>query len=140
MRIHEQIRRNSVALISLAVALSSLAYNTWRNEQTEANRNVRNAGVEVLLQLGRLDQIVFFSHYEMDEQRGSPREGWAVVLVIRDLGTLLPDPALASSQALYATWDENWSGLGHSDGDASRISDAIDAARVDVRTVLAALD
>ena len=36
-RITEQIRRNTVAIISLIVALSSLGYNTYRNELTEAN-------------------------------------------------------------------------------------------------------
>jgi hypothetical protein len=50
-----QLRRHSVALVSLFVAFSSLAYNTWRNEKTEMNRNVRTAGVEMLLQLGELD-------------------------------------------------------------------------------------
>ena len=58
------MRQHSVALISLAIALSSLAYNTWRNEQTEANRNVRTAGIELLLKLGELDRVVFFSHYD----------------------------------------------------------------------------
>ena len=47
--VFEQLRRNAVALISLVVALSSLGYNTWRNEQTEANRNERQAAFEVLL-------------------------------------------------------------------------------------------
>jgi len=34
-----QLRRNIVALISLTIAISSLGYNTWRNEHTEDNRN-----------------------------------------------------------------------------------------------------
>ncbi len=66
-----QMRQHSVALISLVIALSSLAYNTWRNEQTEANRNVRAAGIELLLKLGELDRVVFFSHYDKDEVRGN---------------------------------------------------------------------
>jgi len=37
-RFLEQVRRNSVALISLVVAVTSLSYNTWRNEATEHNR------------------------------------------------------------------------------------------------------
>ncbi len=61
-----QMRQHSVALISLAIALSSLAYNTWRNEQTEANRNVRAAGIELLLKLGELDRVVFLIHYDRD--------------------------------------------------------------------------
>jgi len=33
----EQIQRNLLAIISLAVAISALGYNTWRNETTEEN-------------------------------------------------------------------------------------------------------
>ncbi len=138
--IREQLRRHSVALISLAVALSSLGYNTWRNEQTEANRNVRAAGIELLLKLGSLDQVVFFSHYERDQLRGNPRSGWAFVLTVRDLGQLTTEPARNSASALVATWQSNWEGLGNDDEAAQAISDAIDRTRNDVLFVLAALD
>jgi len=83
-----QIRQHSVALISLAIALGSLGYNTWRNEKTEANRNIRTAGIELLMKLGELDRVVFFSHYDKDTVRGNPRSGWAYVLTIRDLAAL----------------------------------------------------
>jgi hypothetical protein len=136
----DQLRRHSVALISLAVALSSLAYSTWRNEQTEANRNVRASGFEMLVKLGELDRVVFFGHYDRDPQMGNPRSGWAYVLTIRDLGKLTPDPAKARSSELVDMWQKNWSGLGTSDASANAISDAIDACREDVLEVLAALD
>jgi len=135
-----QLKRYSVALISLAVALTSLGYNTWRNERTEANRNIRNAGFEILLKLGELDRIVFFSHYDRDTERGSPRTGWAYVLTVRDLGELTRDPAATSSRQLVSTWQANWSGLGTDDTSAQAISDAIDRTRRDMLTVLAALD
>lgn len=136
----DQLRRHSVALISLLVALTSLAYNTWRNEETEANRNVRTAGVQMLLALGELDRTVFFSHYEMDATRGSPRSGWAYVLTIRDLGRLTRPPATESSAALLDVWQANWAGLGNDDAAAKAISDAIDRAREDMLSVLSALD
>lgn len=41
LTIREQFRRNAVALISLAIAVTSLGYNTWRNEASEHNRNQR---------------------------------------------------------------------------------------------------
>ena len=44
----EQVRRNLGALISVFIAVSSLSYNTWRNEETEHNRNQRMASFEVL--------------------------------------------------------------------------------------------
>ena len=135
-----QMRQHSVALISLAIALSSLAYNTWRNEQTEANRNVRTAGIELLLKLGELDRVVFFSHYDKDEIRGNPRLGWAYVLTIRDLVALTSEPAVSSSADFLRVWDENWSGLGKNDASADLISAGIDQLRNDVLSVLAALD
>ena len=138
--IREQMRRHSVALISLVVALTSLGYNTWRNEQTEANRNVRTAGIEFLLKLGELEQVVFFSHYDRDAERGNPRAGWAFVLTARDLAELTGKPATASAERLFDVWQASWSGLGNDDAAAERISDAIDRARNDMLTVLAALD
>ena len=50
--LREQIRSNSVALISLSVALIALSYNTWRNETTESQRNIRQASFRVLVSLG----------------------------------------------------------------------------------------
>ena len=135
-----QFQQHSVALISLAIALSSLAYNTWRNEQTEANRNVRTAGIELLLKLGELDRVVFFSHYDKDEIRGNPHLGWAYVLTIRDLVALTSEPAVSSSADLLRAWDENWSGLGKNDASADLISAGIDRLRNDMLSVLAALD
>ena len=136
----DQVRRNSVALISLFVALSSLAYNTWRNEQTEYNRNIRVAGIELLLKLGELEKVVFFAHYDKDDELGNPRSGWAHALTARDLGALTPEPARSSSENLVDTWQRNWSGLGESDDAASRISESIDKTRGDVLRVLADLD
>ena len=136
----KQIRDHSVALISLAIALSSLAYNTWRNERTEANRNIRTAGIELLLKLGELDKVVFFSHYDKDNDRGNPRSGWAYVLTIRDLAALTSEPAISSSVELFATWNERWPNLGTDDESANLISARIDQLRDDVREVIAELD
>ncbi|PLX57670.1 MAG: hypothetical protein C0629_01200 [Chromatiales bacterium] len=44
----DQIRGNSVALMSRVVAVGSLGYNTWRNERTEQNRNIRSAGFRAI--------------------------------------------------------------------------------------------
>ena len=135
-----QVGRHSGTLISLIVALSSLAYNTWRNEQTEENRNIRTAGIELLLKLGELDRVVFYSHYDQDQERGSPRSGWAYALTIRDLGSIMHEPASGSPTKLIEIWQQYWSGLGSDDLAASSISDSIDQARSDVLLVLAELD
>lgn len=139
-KLREQFRRHSVALISLLVALTALTYNTWRNEETEDNRNIRTAGIEILLKLGELEQVVFLSHYDADPVRGSPRIGWAYVLTVRDLGRLVPEPAKTSSEELLTAWQVNWPGLGKEDAAVERLSEAIDRARSDMLRVLASLE
>jgi hypothetical protein len=124
----QQLRDNAVALISLLVALGSLAYNTWRNERTEHNRNVRTAAFELLTKLAELERVVFLAQYDRDVAGGNPRTGWTYVLVIRDLSGLVPVPVQA--QDLQRVWSGNWEGLGKDDETAV---DHIDAAIVKLR-------
>ncbi len=136
----DQLRQHSVALISLLIALSGLGYNTWRNEQTEANRNVRTAGIELLLKLGELDQVVFFNHYEQDMERGNLRLGWSYVLTIKDLGALMNEPAVSSSIDMFDAWSARSAELS-SDGPSEEIiSASIEQLRADTHTVLTELE
>ncbi|HEU0225628.1 MAG TPA: hypothetical protein VFR29_09345 [Steroidobacteraceae bacterium] len=66
----EQVRSNAVARISLVVALTALGYSTWRNELTERNRNLRTAGFELLAEIGSLQQVVFYAHFNAGDARG----------------------------------------------------------------------
>ena len=122
----QQLRSNAVALISLVVALSSLSYNTWRNEGTEHNRNVRTATFELLSKLAELERVVFLAQYDHDASGGNPRSGWTYVLVIRDLAALVPGPVPARAAELQKVWAEDWQDLGREDeGSVNRIDDAI---------------
>lgn len=139
--IAQQLHRNAVALISLVVAVTSLSYNTWRNEKTEYNRNQRNASFEVLLKLGELQELVFYSHYERDmEGRGNPRSGWAIVLTTRDLAQVLAEPVPAAAQKLVAAWEGNWNQLGERQASADAILAQIEDVREKTLAVLASLD
>jgi hypothetical protein len=136
----EQIRNNAVALISLVVALAALGYNTWRNERTEANRNQRAAGFAMLTQIGSLQQVVFYAHYNPGDARGDARMGWAEVLTIQDLAALLPADVGRDAAGLRDTWQSGWSGLGGNDADHERIDLAIDRLRQTTLTALRRLD
>jgi len=128
--LRQQLRTNAVALISLAVALSSLGYNTWRNERTERNRNVRTATFELLTRLADLERVVYLAQYDRDASGGNPRTGWTYVLVIRDLAMLAPPPVPARATQLQKAWSDNWEGLGRDDETSvTRIDDAIGALR-----------
>jgi len=128
--LRQQLRDNAVALISLVVALGSLAYNTWRNERTEHNRNVRTASFELLTKLAELERVVFLARYDRDVAGGSPRTGWTYVLVIRDLSAVVPAPVPVQAAELQRVWSGNWEGLGKDDETAvNRIDDAIGKLR-----------
>jgi hypothetical protein len=136
----EQLRRNTVALISLVVAISSLSYNTWRNEATEENRNLRVAAFEILLKLGELQQVVFHSHYDKDLEKGNPRTGWAYALTIRDLARVLPAPMPGEAEALLEVWGDNWVGLGDEQQQADAIMSALEHTRNETLSLLQSLD
>ena len=136
----EQLRRNSVALISLVVAVSSLSYNTWRNEATEHNRNLRFASFEILLKLGELQQVVFHVHYDKDFDKGNPRIGWAHALTINDLAQVLPDAVQDSAGELLQVWSENWEDLPASKDSLDPIIRALDVARDQTLVLLHSLE
>jgi hypothetical protein len=124
-----QLRDNAVALISLAVALSALGYNTWRNELTERNRNIRVAGIELLGELGSLQQIIFYARYLPEDSRGELRMGWADVLTIHDLAALMPAEVGREAGLLRAAWEADADELIENDAAFRRIDAAIDALR-----------
>jgi hypothetical protein len=138
--IRQQLHQNMVALISLAVAHTGLTYNTWRNEKTEENRNLRASGFEIVLTLGELQQIVFFSHYDRDAERGSPRAGWTRVILLDDLSELIPAEVKIEIDELRATWAKYWDGLGSESDAEDQISSAIESVRRETLQALAALE
>ena len=137
----DQLKRNTVALVSIIIAVSSLSYNTWRNEKTEENRNQRFASFEVLLKLNELQQVIFHSHYDKDSlDKGNPRTGWAHVLTVRDLSRVLHPPLPAAADELLAVWNDNWSGLGKKQSNLDLIMSEIDNIRSETLLLLDSLE
>lgn len=137
----DQLKRNTVALVSIVIAVSSLSYNTWRNEKTEENRNQRLASFEVLLKLNELQQVIFHSHYDKDSSdKGNPRTGWAHVLTVRDLSRVLHPPLPAAADELLVVWSENWAGLGEKQANVDLIMSEIDNVRSETLLLLDSLE
>ena len=111
--IRAQIHRNAVALISLVIAVSSLGYNTWRNETTEAQRNVRHAAFRVLESLGELQEVADYRYYYLPYEKARENEGqlrvrgFGSVAMIRDLMNLMPGPAPRAGQELHEKWSSS---------------------------------
>jgi hypothetical protein len=112
--IRKQLRNNAVALASIVIAIGSLGYNTWRNETTEEQRNVRHAAFRVLESLGELQEIVDTRHYYLpfDSSHTSEGEtrirGFGTVAMIRDLTGLMPEHANEQGARLHSLWLEQF--------------------------------
>jgi hypothetical protein len=124
-----QIRDNLLAIVSLVVALSALGYNTWRNERTERNRNVREAGIELLSELGSLQQVIFYARFVEGDARGELRMGWADVQTINDLAVLMPADVVREAANLRDVWEANTEGLADDDAAFRHVDGAIESLR-----------
>jgi hypothetical protein len=136
----EQLRRNAVALISLFVAVSSLSYNTWRNEESEHNRNQRLGAFEILDKVGEFEQVVWNIHYDMSDFGGTPRTGWALVRTINDIAIIMDAPIPEKAESLKAVWALHEAGLGEQDASVEAIKAAAEELRYAARMQLQALD
>jgi hypothetical protein len=93
------VKRNIVAIISLVVALAGLGYNTWRNESTEAHRNVRQGAFAMLEQLGQLQQLVDQRFYADKKDDVNRITCWGKVALMRDTAPLVSDAAQLQASA-----------------------------------------
>ena len=132
-----QIKLNSVALISLATALFGVSYNTWLDRHNEINHNMRLASFELLKDLSELQTVVDYAHYARDKSRGNPIDGWKNVVLVRDLSRLLTPAAAKAGQHLYTTWEQDWEALDNDAKSEERISIKITEMR---QTVLSTID
>jgi hypothetical protein len=154
--IRAQLRANAVALASIAIAVVALGYNTWRNETTEQQRNVRHAAFRVLESLGELQEIVDARYYYLpfaDDQvpEGQSRiRGFGSVAMVRDLTGLMPDPAGGAGAELHELWLQHFLDLHrvtedgqHTRGATAaeqRLTEAINQTRAGVLEVLSDLE
>jgi hypothetical protein len=141
MNFSEQIKHNSLAIISLFLAFSALGYNTWRNELTEENRNIRMSGFEMIMHIGELQKISYLAHFDGDRHNGNPRIGWTEVLLIRDLSGLMPREIQNKADDLVKAWENNWMELGKkNEFSIAKIDTALHDLRVAVLHSMKKLD
>ena len=128
-----QLRNNAVAIISLVVALSGLGYNTWRNESTEANKNVRDAGLFMMQELTKLQEVVFYARYDIDDDRGDIKTGWVHVLAIKDISYAMPESVQKSAINLSQVWSKHSNGLNAEQAASYKaVDESIEAIKVQI--------
>ena len=137
----EQLRRNAVALTSLAIAVTSLGYNTWRNEASEHNRNQRLISIEMLLLLGDLQQLTLDRHYGKNvDGEALSRMGWGKVLTLKDLSRIAEGEVPGETTQLFDTWSSDFDELGTDVAAKDRVIAAIEDLRIATHGLLKSLD
>ncbi len=107
----QTIRKNWLSLLSLMVALTALFYNTWRNEQTELNRNFRASGFEIIHQVASLQLLVDQALYSNKEVAEAPITGWTKVNFIMSLSRIMPPSVTEKANHLKSVWQQNWEAI-----------------------------
>ena len=134
------VKRNLVAIISLVVALSGLGYNTWRNEATEAHRNVRQGAFAMLEQVGQLQQLVDQRFYAGKKDDVNRITCWGKVALLRDTAPLVSGATQQQAERLFQVWSEQLEAMDEGDAAAEKqISDQIAALRNQLVAELKAL-
>lgn len=139
------LRRNSVALMSLCIAIVALTQNTIRAERTEDNRNTRYAAFEILREATKLQLLIDHAHYDVGSREGNPIVGWGHVQYMQDLSLLLPTDIGEQTGRLKGVWHDRFSDLGSGDRDSSlsaneALTAEINALRQDLKQTLLALE
>jgi len=135
----QQFNRNILAIISLIIAISALGYNSWRNEQSEENRNYRAAGFEIMRESAHLQRLVDVATYTNLGNSSDFIEGWVHVNLILSLSELMPEEVRAAAVNLKQVWKDNWSSLENDEQANETISDANKKLMVKVRLLLVSL-
>ena len=125
----DEIKNSRIAIISLIIAIFAVTYSTWRDEETEKNRNIRMASFEALKNLGELQIVINYAHYQPDYPMGNPFFGWGHMMLINDMGELLPEPIPEAFKKLAGVWGEDWSKLKTDSTAVERITTEVDNSR-----------
>ncbi len=135
----QTVRKNWLSLLSLIVALTALFYNTWRNEQTELNRNFRASGFEIIHQVASLQLLVDQAFYSDNSLKEAPITGWTKVNFIISLSRIMPPNVAEKADELKSVWQQNWQAIDKAESANQAITKAnrnLEDAVLDVLTQL----
>lgn len=138
MKLSDQFRFHSVAIISLFTAIIGVSFNVLQTSHIEENATRRDATFESLLALGELQEIVHFAHFRLDGEAGDPIVGWSKVLLVNDLAMLLQPENSEHCRQLKVIWQAHFDSLDEVESELA-VSEGIRLAREEVLTVLQTL-
>jgi hypothetical protein len=137
--IKQQLQKNLIALISVIIAITALSYNSWRNELSEDNRNVRAAGFEIMREAAQLQYFIDVTTYSDSAMDEEVIQGWVSVNLMVSLAELMSPEVLAKAQGLRKTWASNWSQLANDKAANVTVTEAVNQLVDEVRQHLRSL-
>jgi len=119
-----QLQQNLLALISLIIAIVALSYNSWRNEQSEDNRNFRSAGFEIMRESAKLQLLIDTVTYADKTHHKELIKGWVSINFVVSLSELMTPQINNKAIELKQVWTDNWSSLSTDEPANQKISTA----------------
>jgi hypothetical protein len=120
--------------------MSALGYNTYRNELTEDNRNIRFSGFTMLKELSELQLLIDYAHYDKDTIKGNPISGWGHLLYMKDMSHLVSSEVVVETEALIMVWESEWQTVRDDEASNQRVTAAINGLREMIRRTMESLD
>jgi hypothetical protein len=137
MSIQKQLKTYQITtVITILLTLVGFSYNVWRLEKNEINTNIRTSSFELIKQLGELEEIIYYAHYDKNLDKGNPKKAWIKVIVITDLCLVASNMLEHKAKNLKAVWTKNWNVIHHDPKALKETLDAIEALRKKIQTVL----
>jgi hypothetical protein len=124
-----RIKDKLIETLTILVILATFVSTTWRSEVYEKNQNLRTAGFEILKNLGQLQIVVNYAHFQPDNTLGNPYLGWGHVALVSDLSQLMPEPIPTTIHKLVDVWGAEADNLKNSDEATKHVSHEVDASR-----------
>lgn len=137
MNVQKQLKAYQITtIVTILLTLVGFSYNVWRLEKTEINSNIRTSSFELIKQLGELEQIIYYAHYDKDTKQGSPRKGWVKVIIINDLCLVAQNMLENKAANLKTVWSQNWKNIENDPQAVKNVIDAIEELRLKIQVVL----
>jgi len=134
-----QIEKNMLAIISLVVAIVALSYNSWRNELSEDNRNIRAAGFEIMREAATLQFYIDATTFAEMAKDEDVIQGWVSVNLIVSLSELISPTVNKRANNLKKVWTDHWSRLANDQSANQKITEANNLLTKEVKIHLASL-
>jgi len=130
------VLHQKMVMLSFLFGIVGFIYNTWRYEHSEYNNNVRTASFQMLKELSKFEQNIYANHYDKDNKKGNPRDGWITIGLINDLSPFVSLKCQKEAKKLKVFWKNNWNYIRNDEMRTNQLLSKVENVREASREVL----